>query len=230
MLIAKGAEAEIRQNDGEVIKERIKKGYRLPELDAKLRKRRTIAEAKLLREARRAGVNTPQILEESETSIKMEFIEGAKVKDILNEENCKKICNEVGKAVALLHGYDIIHGDLTTSNMIITKAEGSGGSEAWESNLEATESPTKLISDGSFSLYFIDFGLGFISKREEDKAIDLYLLHEALESTHFDILEKAWAAILDAYKGHYPADKVIKTLLAVEKRGRYKVRTNSMFS
>ena len=197
MLIAKGAEAELSREDGVVIKERIKKSYRIQELDDKLRKRRTALEARLLREARRAGVLTPQVLEEEKTSLKMEFIDGQKVKDVL-DENCTDICKEIGRNVALLHNYDIIHGDLTTSNMLL---KGN-------------------------KLYFIDFGLGFISKREEDKAVDLYLLHETLESTHFDIMEKAWKAVLGSYKRHYQgSDKVIKALLKVESRGRYKERS-----
>ena len=196
MLIAKGAEAELKRDGDTVVKERIKKGYRILELDDKLRKRRTALEARLLREARRAGVLTPQVLEEEKTSLKMEFIDGQKVKDVL-DKNCISISKEVGRNVALLHSFDIIHGDLTTSNM--------------------------LLKDGK--LYLIDFGLGFISKREEDKAVDLYLLHEALESTHFDIMEKAWKSVLGSYKRHYQgSDKVIKALLNVESRGRYKLR------
>ena len=125
-------------------------------------------------------------------------------KDKLAEEICKKI----GMEVALLHKSGIIHGDLTTSNMIVKENE--------------------LTAKPSFQLYLIDFGLGFISKREEDKAVDLYLLHEVLESTHFTIMEKAWKAVLDSYKRHYQGgDKVIKALLKVESRGRYKLRAKS---
>lgn len=213
MLIAKGAEAELRREGGTLVKERITKGYRLREIDEKLRKRRTTTEARLLREARRAGVKTPQILEENATSIRMEFIDGEKVKDALNGKNCGIISEKIGVAVAKLHSYNIIHGDLTTSNMIITKAESNGNSEREKGH-------------ALHSVWFIDFGLGFFSRREEDKAVDLYLLHEALESTHFSILDEAWDAVLDAYKEHYPgSDKVIKALLNVEKRGRYKVRS-----
>src|SRR3989338_5435896 len=197
MLIAKGAEAAITRENETIIKERIKKGYRLPEIDDKLRKRRTALEARLLREARRAGVNTPQVLEEGKTTLVLEFIDGQKVKDILNKENFGEIFEKIGASVAKLHSYDIIHGDLTTSNMILNEK----------------------------GLWLIDFGLGFISKRAEDKAVDLYLLHEALESTHFDILEEAWSSILASYKKRYEdSGKVIKALLDVEKRGRYKER------
>ena len=198
MQIAKGAEAVITKENDVAVKERIKKGYRLPELDERLRKRRTALEAKLLGEARRADVKTPQVLEENRFSLEMEFISGKKVKDILSRDNCARICESIGENIAKLHSYDIIHGDLTTSNMIFR------------------------IEQGMLAIYFIDFGLGFISKREEDKAVDLYLLHEVLKSTHFDILDAAWAAVLEAYKKHYTAaDKVIKAVLNVERRGRY---------
>lgn len=211
MLIAKGAEAELKKENDTIIKERIRKGYRLPEIDERLRKRRTALEARLLREARRAGVNTPQVLEEGKTTLTLEFIDGQKVKDILDENNFKIISEKIGESIAKLHNYGIIHGDLTTSNMII-KTEHDDGPKS--------EDPAS-----TFSLYLIDFGLGFISKREEDKATDLYLLHEVLESTHFEIMEAAWTAVLDSYKRHYSgSEKVIKALLNVEKRGRYKER------
>ena len=204
MQIAKGAEAIISREDDCIVKERISKGYRIKELDDKLRKRRTTSEARLLREARRSGVATPQILEEDKFTIKMEFINGEKVKDILNAKNFKQICSEIGEAIGKLHTYDIIHGDLTTSNMIVK------------------DNDKKAKNESNFSLWLIDFGLGFISKREEDKAVDLRVLRETLDSTHFDIAEKCWTAVIVAYKAHYEGSgKVIKALLNVEKRGRY---------
>ncbi len=194
--IARGAEAVITKN-GEITKERIKKGYRLEQLDIALRRKRNRAEASLLREARRAGVPVPQILAESDFSIKIEFMDGMKVKDALDEKNCKELAGKIAVSISKLHDKDIIHGDLTTSNMILKDNE----------------------------IYFIDFGLGFFSEKTEDKATDLYLLHEALESTHFSVLEKAWETILNTYKEYYNgADKVIKTLAKIEKRGRYRER------
>lgn len=197
MIIAKGAEAEIQRKGDTIVKERIRKSYRIPELDETLRKRRTSTEVRLLREARRAGVATPRILEEDKFSIKMEFIDGKKVKDALNKKNVREISAKIGTAIAKLHNYNIIHGDLTTSNMILKDGE----------------------------LFFIDFGLGFISRREEDKANDLYLLREIIESTHFEISKDLWNGILQAYKAESGSpEKVIKALLEVEKRGRYKLR------
>ena len=191
--IAQGAEAILYREGKKLVKDRIKKSYRIKEIDDRLRSRRTKLEARLIRKAR-TTIAAPQILNEEKFKIEMDFIDGDKVKDILNEKNCEELCTIIGKNIGSLHGYDIIHGDLTTSNMI-------------------------LKSD---KVFFIDFGLGFVSKRAEDKAVDLYLLHEAIESTHFEILEKAWKIILKAYRESYgDADKVIKTLQKIEKRRRY---------
>jgi Kae1-associated kinase Bud32 len=196
-VIAQGAEAVLRKEDEILIKERVEKGYRIKEIDEKLRKRRTRSEARLIREARRIGIAVPDIRDESEFAIKMDFIDGEKIKDILSRDNCQDIGKKIAKSIAALHEHDVIHGDLTTSNMILKNNE----------------------------IYFIDFGLGFHSNRIEDKAVDLYLLHQALESTHFNILEGIWKMILKTYEENYKeAKKVIKTLDEIEKRGRYRKR------
>ncbi|MFH0832847.1 MAG: KEOPS complex kinase/ATPase Bud32 [Candidatus Aenigmatarchaeota archaeon] len=195
-MIAQGAEAMLRREGDALVKERIKKGYRIAEIDERLRKKRTKSEANILRAARRI-INVPQVIAEGNYEIKMEFIGGELVKEVLNENNCIEISEKIAIAVARLHSYDIVHGDLTTSNMILKKND----------------------------LYFIDFGLAFFSKRTEDKAIDLHLLHEALESTHFAVLDDAWKTILKVYSEEYSeAGKVIKTLSEIEKRGRYRER------
>lgn len=195
--IAQGAEAVLYRDKDRLVKDRIKKTYRIKEIDEKLRKRRTRLEARLIRKAKQI-IPTPTIIDEDKFRITMDFIDGKMVKDAMNEKNCNKICKTMGKNIAALHNYDIIHGDLTTSNMILKHKKEN-------------------------DIFFIDFGLGFVSKRAEDKAVDMFLLHEALESTHFEILEKAWNIILKAYKENYAdADKVIKTLQKIEKRRRYK--------
>ncbi|KAJ3087307.1 TP53 regulating kinase, partial [Physocladia obscura] len=68
------------------------------------------------------------------------------------------ISRKIGEGLGKLHNADIIHGDLTTSNLML-RAE-------------------------SLSLVFIDFGLSFVSSLAEDKAVDLYVLERALASTH----------------------------------------------
>ena len=84
MQIARGAEAVISKSDGKIFKERIKKDYRLPQIDEKLRSRRTKLEANLIREARRVGVLVPRILDLQKYAIEMEAIDGKLVKDNTN--------------------------------------------------------------------------------------------------------------------------------------------------
>jgi len=195
--IAQGAEAVLTREDGVLVKERVKKGYRLSKLDEALRKQRTAHEASLLNTARRAGVCTPQVMDTAGTVLKMEWIEGKRVKEILTEENCEEIARKIGAAIGKLHTYDVVHGDLTTSNMIVRGDD----------------------------IYFIDFGLGFQSPKTEDKAVDLYLLYHAIESTHWALLARLWHVVLEAYHENFSgAEKVIKTLSAIEKRGRYRER------
>lgn len=195
--IAQGAEAILKKENDILIKERIAKGYRIRQIDEKLRKSRTRSEANLMRAARRSGIDVPAIISESEFSLRMEYINGSTVKDLLNDRNYTKVCQRMGESVAKLHDRNIIHGDLTTSNMILERDK----------------------------IFLIDFGLGFHSNRIEDKATDLHLLREAFESTHFDIAEKAWNIILKVYSRDYAeGEKVIKALSKIEKRGRYKER------
>jgi len=193
--IAQGAEAILYRDKDTLVKERIRKSYRIKEIDEKLRARRTSLEARLLRKAKPL-ISVPGVIDEDKFSIRMEYIDGKKIKDVLDERNCEELCKIIGKNIATLHNFDIIHGDLTTSNMILKH---------------------------KFDIYFVDFGLGFVSKRFEDKAVDLFLLHEALESTHFEILERAWSIILKAYKENYAgAENTLKTMEKIEKRRRYK--------
>ena len=192
-IVGRGAEAILKKEGDYLEKERIKKSYRLKELDDEIRKSRTRREANLIRTARRIGVKVPSIIDEDKETIKMEFLDGKRIKDVLNENNFEDLCTRISESIALLHKNDIIHGDLTTSNMMLKDDE----------------------------IYFIDFGLGFKSQRVEDKASDLYLLKQALESTHFSIADKAWKIILKAYQQNYQDKRVIETLKKIEKRRRY---------
>jgi Kae1-associated kinase Bud32 len=195
--IAQGAEAVLWRDGETLIKERVRKGYRLLQLDTQLRRHRTAREAKLLGAARRAGVCTPHVLDTSESALKMEWLEGRRIKELLDSDSCMRIGRKIGIAIGRLHTYDIIHGDLTTSNMIVRDDE----------------------------VCFIDFGLGFQSSKIEDKAVDLYLLYHAIEAAHWDFLEMAWLAILNGYRESFAeAERVIKMLSAIEKRGRYRER------
>ncbi len=205
-IIARGAEAILYKEkaDGQeaLAKERIGKSYRLPEIDSELRQQRTRREARLLSEARRCGVATPKVLEVDEKNCRiiMEFISGKRLKEFFNEAPEKEaadIAEKTGAQIALLHSGGIIHGDLTTSNMILSEGR----------------------------IYFIDFGLGEFSQRIEDFATDLSVLKEAIKSTHFRRLELLWSSIMKGYKSANPnAESVLKRIGEIEKRGRYSKR------
>lgn len=193
-ILQKGAEAIIYQDKNKIVKDRIQKSYRLKEIDEKLRKFRTKREGKLLE---KADVNVPKVLklDLENKKIEMEFIDGKLLKDILDGlKDRNKICVQIGEEIARLHDKDIIHGDLTTSNMI--------------------------LKDGK--VYFIDFGLGFISKKIEDKAVDLHLLKQALESKHYKYFKESFENVLEGYKKSRNYKDVIERLKKVESRGRYK--------
>ena len=192
-IIAQGAEAIIIQKGNLIIKERLSKSYRHPELDQKIIKQRTKREAKLLELARKI-INSPNSQIEDLNKIKMSFIEGKKLSENLEKLNYKDISKKIAKAIARLHDNEIIHGDLTTSNMILT-----------EDN----------------NLFFIDFGLGFMSNRIEDKAVDLHLIKQALEAKHYGIWEECFNILLKEYDSKYKI-RVINQLKKVESRGRYK--------
>lgn len=200
-VIKQGAEAKLYLDKQKeiIIKNRIKKGYRIKQIDEKIRRLRTSLEANLISEARRAGVPTPMILDanKNEYKITMEFIDGKRIKEYFGkckESEVKKLSEQIGKQIGILHSSGIIHGDLTTSNMILKEGK----------------------------IYFIDFGLGFFSRRIEDQATDLKLMKEAIQSTHFKILNQCWDNILKGYKKEYKdAHKVIERVKEIEKRIRY---------
>tara|TARA_Y100000310_G_scaffold65417_1_gene60909 strand:+ start:8464 stop:9072 length:609 start_codon:yes stop_codon:yes gene_type:complete len=197
-IIFQGAEALILLDENKIIKKRVKKSYRILELDEKIRKLRTRAETKLLEKASKE-IPVPKILKSNEKSkeILMEFINGKKLSKHLDnfpEKQQLEIFKQVGENIAKLHNSDIIHGDLTTSNMILKENK----------------------------VYFVDFGLGFISHKIEDKAVDLHLLKQALEARHFKNWKKLFSEILKSYKISKDSKKVFERTKQVEKRGRYK--------
>jgi TP53 regulating kinase-like protein len=197
-ILQQGAEAIILKKKDDVIKKRLKKSYRIPEIDEKIRKLRTRSEAKLLTKASK-HISIPKVkdIDDKSKEIIMDYIDGEKLSDHLDKfslEKQKEICGLTGKSVAKLHDADIIHGDLTTSNMILKDNK----------------------------IYFIDFGLGFNSHKFEDKAVDLHLLRQALEAKHFRHWEVLFQEVLKTYSESKDSKIVLERLKAVEKRGRYK--------
>ncbi len=194
-LLRKGAEADIYRTDSEILKLRIGKKYRLKQLDEKLRKERTRAEAKLLLRAA-SVINVPGVISQDDFSIRMELIKGKRLKDAINKKNYVALCKKIGSMAAGLHAANIVHGDLTTSNMLLRDSE----------------------------IYFIDFGLGFFSQSVEDTATDLRLLEEAFYSTHPEIAEEAVARILEEYGKSGGRKEVLERLQKIRSRGRYAKR------
>ena len=166
-LLAQGAESKIFLDKDRIIKERFPKTYRIKEIDNRLRKSRTNREAKVLEKLRQINFPVPNLISHNgKDTITMDFIEGKLLKNILgknNKNNHIKLSRKIGEKIAILHNNNIIHGDLTTSNMILDK-----------------------------EIYFIDFGLSFIGQKAEHKAVDLHLLKQALESKHYKHFESSF--------------------------------------
>ncbi len=208
--MARGAEARLRRDvwlgRDVVVKERVLKGYRHPDLDRRLRNSRIKTEARLMREARRAGVPTPYIfdIDLSGNNLVMQYLDGPSIRRVLNRgERREEMCREIGHLVARLHAGGIVHGDLTTSNMIL-----SGG-----------------------RIYFIDFSLGAKTSGMEQRGVDLHLLMEAFRSAHADFYDEGIGWVLESYRegwkeirgerGIEEANAIIDKVHEIEKRGRY---------
>jgi len=206
-LISQGAEAKIFLNKDEVTKNRTPKSYRHPALDKQIRTRRTRSESKILIKAKAAKVNVPKVHQTNKFDIQIEYIEGDRLSETLNDYDEKKqfkTMQQLGKQVALLHTNNIIHGDLTTSNVI----------------LQLPTTNYKLPTTKS-KIYIIDFGLSFVSTKQEDKAVDLHLIKQALEAKHFQNHKDLFEAFKKGYKWE-ETEKILERLIVVEKRGRYK--------
>ena len=195
-VLGLGAEAVIKLDltSKTVLKQRIAKNYRHPVLDKVLRFSRTKAEARILQRARHAGVPVPNVFESSQDCIIMEFVDGALLVEVLDEK--PGLGFAIGENVAKLHSKNIIHGDLTTSNMVLRKGQ----------------------------VYFIDFGLAFNSAKIEDMAVDLHLFKQALNSKHSRVLNNVWSEFVKGYALFQKHEKVLQRLSIVESRGRYKFK------
>lgn len=275
-LIYQGAEAKIFLQENFCIKARIKKSYRIAEIDEKLRKLRTRAEAKIMQKLQ-DKINVPKIIKVDENSkeITMQFIQGKKLSDFLDSfdlDSQIKIIEEIAKETSKMHNENIIHGDLTTSNMILSSKNENPNTTKMPickplcsarcltipSNKNTEFTPNKSLyllnkdknnlcfndknnadkqlnnqenyspsdkslsfTDNNSKIFFIDFGLSFHSSRIEDKAVDLHLFRQALESRHF----QHWKTLFDKFLLAYnpkDKDKILLQLKKVEARGRYK--------
>lgn len=157
-----------------IVKERLPKKYRHPILDVRINTARVKSEVKILEKAFKCGIKVPKVIKvlPEENKILMEYIPGTKLKDYINEHPDKitELLTQLGQILQKLHGISIIHGDLTTSNMIFQDGE----------------------------IYLLDFGLGALTATVEDKAVDLYLFEKAFIATHPQLEEK-FSRVIEEY-------------------------------
>ena len=188
-VVPRGAEAEVELGERDAVKRRQPKRYRLPALDERLRLERTRSEARLLSAARRAGVATPVVRDIDGTTIVMERVEGEVLKAALGPGTVRA----AGQAVGLLHGAGIVHGDLTSSNMVVR----NGG------------------------VVLIDFGLASATEEVEARGVDVHVFLQTLGSAAPDPGPLV-AAFVDGYREAFPgADAVLEREVEIRRRGRY---------
>jgi Kae1-associated kinase Bud32 len=204
-LIYKGAEADIIRGTWQgldaVFKVRRPLTYRLPVLDDAIRRQRTLREADMIHLAKLAGVEAPFLfdVELPAATLVMEFVAGERVKDLVGsatQDEVATLFREFGRDVARLHAAGMMHGDLTTANVVRRDAR----------------------------LVFIDFGLAVHTTRVEDHAVDLRLIKETLVGAHPKIAVAALDALFAGYTevaGRARSRAVMKQLLNIERRGRY---------
>jgi TP53 regulating kinase-like protein len=204
-IIAQGAESIIlkieRWNQHFALKWRQSKPYLYKDIDSHLRKIRTSRECKMLTVARTLGVHTPAVYSVNleDYTILMDYIEGTQFKqlaDSLSEKRLKELCFEFGHSIALLHQGDVVHGDPTTSNLLI---------------------------DAKSRLWLVDFGLSEMNATIEMKGVDLHLIHRALETTHWDLQESMLEATLKGYSDTLGQDskEALTRMEEIRERGRY---------
>lgn len=201
-LLRRGAEAELYQTTflglPAVLKKRIVKRYRHPTIDQSLRTSRLRTEARLLQEARRIGLRVPLIydLDPEENHLVLEHVRGPRFKEHFARAGPKerlRLARELGAAVALLHRHDLVHGDLTTSNILLTPQ----------------------------GLCFLDLSMGERSEELEAKGVDLHLLIEAFHSAHPECGRELDAALSSYRRAYRDGARVIAKAEEIARRGRY---------
>ena len=200
-ILKKGAEADVYisswNGKKSVLKIRKEKKYRNSSLDTRIRKQRTIREAQIISYVKAFGISTPLIyfVNYKNFSIYMQYVKGKLIRD-MDEKSIPKICLQIGMIAGTLHQNGIMHGDLTTSNFILT----------------------------SKHLFVIDFGLANRTEKPDDHAVDLRLFKEILNSAHANVMKKSWKNFITGYEksvGKKHCKKILELVSVIESRGRY---------
>jgi len=214
IVIGRGAEAILFEEKEEgksktirIVKDRIEKKYRHKVLDEKLRFSRTRREAKVLEKLAKENFPCPILINQSKDKISISLIEGRQLKEVFDDD-CEYHSKEIAKLVAKMHNLGIIHGDLTTSNMIFDedKINNSKNQEVHKH-------------------FLVDFGLSFFSESLEDKAVDIHLFDRAIDSRHYKNYQRAMKVFLEEYSKHAEHGKnIVKRFQLVQMRGRNKAK------
>jgi len=218
-LLKQGAEAKLKVGTflggrKAILKERFSKKYRHPDLDAKLTKERFRGEIRSLMRAKTVGIRTPTLywVDANSSSFVMEYLDAPTCRDYIkanraDEAKLTALATEIGRMIGGLHNNNLIHGDLTTSNILV----------------ESADATSRGNGSDVIRLCVIDFGLGYVEGSVEDKGVDLYVLERALISTHPNT-EFMFDEILRAYKHEMKNNKVrneiVKKYEEIRMRGR----------
>lgn len=196
-----GAEATV--SDGSffgrvsVVKVRKAKRYRLSEMDLLIRKERSRNECRNLLALAQSGIRVPMIYAffPGEWIIVMEKVSGKTLKDHINENlPSEPMISNLGEMVGRMHHAGISHGDLTTSNI--------------------------MVSSRDSSLYLIDPSMGNRDASESEIAHDLFLLFESFRSEHSRYPELK-EYFLSGYSGFKGSEGILQELKRIEGRRRY---------
>jgi len=157
-IISRGAEAILYDVGDKIKKERISKTYRLPQIDITLRKTRARKELNNMTRLAAIGVNVPHITQDGDFGLRIDKIKGITLQKLIktNDQNLNVLFQMLGEQIKKIHDFDIIHGDLAPTNMVINNMQP----------------------------FLIDFGLSYLSKSIEDKATDIVLFLKLLRSLH----------------------------------------------
>lgn len=217
--ISTGAEATVYRNGEYIVKIRDPKEYRIPEIDTSIRKTRTRLEMKIFQKLEALEIGPKLLPDEivlkllsespdtlrplSDYSIYMEYLPGNTLrKSILDKESDQSnqsdqsnldMIKSTYSTIGVLHSNQIVHGDLTPNNIILLEGKAK----------------------------MIDFGLGKITSKPEDMAVDLYVFEKTISSM-IDIAEDAIGEIITEYlsKNTRNGTDVISRLKEVRRRGR----------
>lgn len=177
----------------------------------------------------------------------MEYVENTTVlkdfidKNLSGKTDVDHLINFIGRGlgtlIAKLHSKHIIHGDLTTSNLLLKKADSNELSYNDDSkgNLPittlldtvhynvASNSINARLFTAEIQFVMIDFGLARVDSTLEDKAVDLYVLERSLLSAHSEVptlFPRIFHYYQQCYQDKKHCEQVLSKYKQVQARGR----------